>query len=40
LAYVSQQDLAAPTVGDDHREHFLDEKAVLAGGAANTMNQL
>jgi isocitrate lyase len=26
-------------VGDDHKEYFLGEKALLAGGAANTMNQ-
>jgi isocitrate lyase len=39
LAAVKHQDLAGSNVGDDHKEYFLGEKALLAGGAANTMNQ-
>jgi isocitrate lyase len=39
LASVKHQDLAGSNVGDDHKEYFLGEKALLAGGAANTMNQ-
>lgn len=39
LAAVKHQDLAGSNVGDDHKEYFLGEKALLAGGATNTMNQ-
>ena len=39
LASVKHQDLAGSNIGDDHKEYFLGEKALLAGGAANTMNQ-
>lgn len=39
LAAVKHQDLAGSNVGDDHKEYFLGEKALLAGGTANTMNQ-
>ncbi len=39
LAVVKHQDLAGSSIGDDHKEYFLGEKALLAGGAANTMNQ-
>ena len=39
LASVMHQDLAGSNIGDDHKEYFLGEKALLAGGAANTMNQ-
>lgn len=39
LAAVRHQDLAGSNIGDDHKEYFLGEKALLAGGAANTMNQ-
>ncbi len=39
LAAVKHQDLAGSNIGDDHKEYFLGEKALLAGGAANTMNQ-
>lgn len=39
LASVQHQDLAGSNVGDDHKEYFLGEKALLAGGAANTMHQ-
>ncbi|MEM7221185.1 MAG: isocitrate lyase [Pseudomonadota bacterium] len=38
-ASVKHQDLAGSNIGDDHKEYFLGEKALLAGGAANTMNQ-
>lgn len=38
-ASVKHQDLAGSSIGDDHKEYFLGEKALLAGGAANTMNQ-
>ena len=39
LAAVKHQDLAGSNIGDDHKEYFLGEKALLAGGAAKTMNQ-
>ena len=39
LASVKHQDLAGSNIGDDHKEYFLGEKALLAGGAANTMTQ-
>ena len=39
LAAVKHQDLAGSNIGDDHKEYFLGEKALLAGGTANTMNQ-
>jgi isocitrate lyase len=39
LAVVKHQDMAGSNIGDDHKEYFLGEKALLAGGAANTMNQ-
>ena len=39
LSAVKHQDLAGSNIGDDHKEYFLGEKALLAGGAANTMNQ-
>ncbi len=39
IAAVKHQDLAGSNIGDDHKEYFLGEKALLAGGAANTMNQ-
>jgi isocitrate lyase len=39
LSAVKHQDLAGSNVGDDHKEYFLGEKALLAGGTANTMNQ-
>jgi|TARA_Y100000031_G_scaffold152980_1_gene197224 isocitrate lyase len=39
LASVKHQDLAGSNIGDDHKEYFLGEKALLAGGVANTMNQ-
>ncbi len=39
LSAVKHQDLAGSNVGDDHKEYFLGEKALLAGGTANTMSQ-
>jgi isocitrate lyase len=39
LAAVKHQDLAGSNIGDDHKEYFLGERALLAGGTANTMNQ-
>ena len=39
LASAKHQDLAGSNIGDDHKEYFLGEKALLAGGKANTMNQ-
>ncbi len=39
LASVKHQDLAGSNIGDDHKEYFLGEKALLAGGTANTMKQ-
>lgn len=39
LAAVKHQDLAGSNIGDDHKEYFLGEKALLAGGVANTMQQ-
>ena len=38
-ASVKHQDLAGSNIGDDHKEYFSGENALLAGGAANTMNQ-
>ncbi|MBV1907475.1 MAG: isocitrate lyase [Pseudomonadales bacterium] len=39
MASVKHQDLAGSNVGDDHKEYFSGENALLAGGGANTMNQ-
>ena len=38
-ASVKHQDLAGSNIGDDHKEYFSGENALLAGGAENTMNQ-
>jgi isocitrate lyase len=38
-ASVKHQDLAGSNIGDDHKEYFSGENALLAGGNANTMNQ-
>jgi isocitrate lyase len=38
-ASVKHQDLAGSNIGDDHKEYFNGEKALKAGGSANTMNQ-
>jgi isocitrate lyase len=38
-ASVKHQDLAGSNIGDDHKEYFNGEKALKAGGEANTMNQ-
>ena len=38
-ASVKHQDLAGSNIGDDHKEYFSGENALLAGGQDNTMNQ-
>ena len=38
-ASVKHQDLAGSNIGDDHKEYFSGENALLAGGEDNTMNQ-
>ena len=38
-ASVKHQDLAGSNIGDDHKEYFAGEKALLARGEDNTMNQ-
>jgi isocitrate lyase len=38
-ASVKHQDLAGSNIGDDHKEYFSGENALLAGGTDNTMNQ-
>ncbi|MBQ75885.1 MAG: isocitrate lyase [Gammaproteobacteria bacterium] len=39
MASVKHQDMAGSSIGDDHKEYFSGEKALLAGGKDNTMNQ-
>ena len=39
MASVKHQDLAGSNIGDDHKEYFSGDKALLAGGKDNTMNQ-
>tara|TARA_B100000686_G_scaffold82395_1_gene89036 strand:- start:11331 stop:12935 length:1605 start_codon:yes stop_codon:yes gene_type:complete len=39
LASVKHQDLAGSTIGDEHKEYFSGDNALLAGGKDNTMNQ-
>lgn len=39
MASVKHQDMAGSNIGDDHKEYFSGENALLAGGAENTMNQ-
>ena len=36
---VKHQEMAGTTIGDHHKEYFAGEKALLAGGKDNTMNQ-
>ncbi len=36
---VKHQDMAGSNIGDDHKEYFSGEQALLAGGKDNTMNQ-
>ena len=38
-ASVKHQDLAGSAIGDEHKEYFAGENALLAGGVDNTMNQ-
>lgn len=39
IATVKHQDMAGSNMGDDHKEYFSGDQALLAGGGANTMNQ-
>ena len=39
IASVKHQDLAGSTIGDEHKEYFSGDNALLAGGKDNTMNQ-
>lgn len=39
LASVKHQDMAGSNIGDDHKEYFAGDHALLAGGKDNTMNQ-
>lgn len=36
---VKHQEMAGTTIGDNHKEYFAGDKALLAGGKDNTMNQ-
>ena len=38
-ASVKHQDLAGSNIGDDHKEYFSGDMALLASGEDNTMNQ-
>ncbi len=39
MASVRHQDMAGSSIGDDHKEYFSGDNALLAGGKDNTMNQ-
>lgn len=39
MASVKHQDLAGSNIGDDHKEYFSGDNALLASGEDNTMNQ-
>ena len=39
MASVKHQDLAGSNIGDDHKEYFSGDMALLASGENNTMNQ-
>jgi len=39
IACVKHQNMAGSDMGDDHKEYFAGEAALMAGGAHNTMNQ-
>ena len=39
IASVRHQNMSGSDIGDDHKELFAGEAALLAGGAQNTMNQ-
>ena len=39
LDCVKHQDMAGSNIGDDHKEYFSGDGALLAGGSDNTMNQ-
>ena len=39
LDCVKHQDMAGSNIGDDHKNYFSGDAALLAGGKDNTMNQ-
>lgn len=39
MAVVKHQEMAGTTIGDNHKEYFAGERALLAGGKDNTMHQ-
>ena len=39
MSIVKHQEMAGTTIGDNHKEYFAGENALLAGGKENTMNQ-
>ena len=39
MASVKHQDLAGATIGDEHKEYFSGDNALLAGGKDSTMDQ-
>ncbi|XOV86299.1 MAG: isocitrate lyase [Pseudomonadota bacterium] len=39
MSVVKHQEMAGTTIGDNHKEYFAGENALLAGGKENTMNQ-
>ena len=39
IASVKHQDLAGATIGDEHKEYFSGDNALLAGGEDSTMDQ-
>ncbi|HKI74356.1 MAG TPA: isocitrate lyase [Pseudomonadales bacterium] len=39
MVTVKHQDMAGTTIGDNHKEYFAGENALLAGGKENTMHQ-
>ena len=39
MASVKHQDMAGSNIGDDHKEYFSGDNALLASGGDNTMNQ-
>ena len=39
MASIKHQDLAGSSIGDDHKEYFSGDNALLASGEDNTMNQ-
>ena len=39
MSSVKHQDMAGSNIGDDHKEYFSGDNALLSGGRDNTMNQ-